>query len=204
MIFSSSPRLKSWAPFFVIAFSIWIQAQTRTNLDIFKSFVDLSVQEALVSIPDKDDTILVSFNLASAYNILENQAYRTLQDDKRKITSDENNTAAVKFNYSIESSSVQYGEVFRDGLLGDHLITRKLSLQGSYRIMNEQPMIKDFSYSKTDTVRFEEIESLENPSYPFTKGEIPAEPFLSNLFEPITAITAAAVVITLFFTVRSK
>jgi hypothetical protein len=190
--------------FLIILLSFTSKAQTRTNLDIFKSFVDLSVQEALVSITDKDDPILVSFKLGSAYNILEDQVYRTVQEDMRKITSDENTMAARKFNYSIESSSVQYGEVFRDGLLGDHLMTRKLSLQGSYRIMNGQSVIKDFNFSKIDTVKFEEIESLENSSYPFTKGEIPAEPFLSNLFEPITAITAAAVVITLFFTVRSK
>jgi hypothetical protein len=64
--------------------------------------------------------------------------------------------------------------------------------------------VKDFYYESIDTVEFDEIQTLENPSYPFTQGRIPTEPFMSNLFEPLVALTTAAVVIALFFKVRSK
>lgn len=204
MMFFFSPRIISWAVISYLLLSLPLHAQTKTNLDIFKSFVDSSINEVLVSIPDKEVPIILSFKPGSAFDILEDQVFRTMQDNNRKIISDEANNSAWKLNYTIESSSVQYGEVFRDGLLGDHLMTRKLSLQGSYRLMNEQSVVKDFNYSNTDTVKFDEAEALENSSYPFTKGTIPTEPFLSNLFEPLVAITAAAVVITLFFTIRSK
>ena len=48
------------------------------------------------------------------------------------------------------------------------------------------------------------IKSLENESFPFTKGAVPPEPFLSGLAEPLIAIGTAAVIIALFFSIRSK
>jgi hypothetical protein len=48
------------------------------------------------------------------------------------------------------------------------------------------------------------VKSLENQALPFTKGEVPPEPLFSSLLEPAVALGTAAVVIYLFFSIRSK
>jgi len=48
------------------------------------------------------------------------------------------------------------------------------------------------------------VKSLENPNHPFTKGNIPAEPFFESIPEPVLAIGTAATAVILFFILRSK
>jgi len=204
MIFSSSPRLKSWVAFFVIAFSIWVQAQTKTNLDVFKVLVDSSIAEAFINAPDSQEDIYVELKLGTSYSILEDQIFKSIKTEKKNISTTSNSPENISLSYSIENVVVNYGEVFRDGFLGDHFTERKIFLSGSYRFQDKEMRVKDFYFQSIDTVKFDEIQTLENSSYPFTKGEIPSEPFLSNLFEPLVAVGTAAVVIALFFTVRSK
>jgi len=204
MIFFSNSQLKSWAAISVILFCISLQAQTKTNLDVFKTLVDSSVAEALVDLSHSQKDIHVDLKLGSAYFIFEDQIYRSIQSRKKNISSASNSSENVGLSYSIENAAVNYGEVFRNSFFGDHFVERKIFISGSYRFQDDEIKIKDFYSKNIDTVRFDEIQTLENSSYPFTKGEIPSEPFLSNLFEPLVAITTAAVVIALFFTVRSK
>ena len=92
----------------------------------------------------------------------------------------------------------------RDGLLGDEKVPRILELKGNYLIKNSKETVKTFEYFYADTISVDEIKSVENISYPFTQAEVPAEPFFSNLWEPVIAIGAAAVAVYLFFSVRSK
>ena len=76
-------------------------------------------------------------------------------------------------------------------------------LSGNYFISN-QSQVKDFKITAIDTINVENVEYVENRSYPFTRGDLPTEPFFSSILEPVIAIGAAAVVIVLFFSVRSK
>lgn len=180
------------------------QAQTKTNLDVFKVLVDSSITEALVNISDSPKDIYLDLKLGSSYAILEDQIFKSIKAHKKNISLISNPSENIGLSYSIENAVVNYGEIFRDGFLGDHFVERKIFISGSYRFQDKEVKIKDFYFDNIDTVKFDEIQILENSSYPFTKGEIPSEPFLSNLFEPLVAITTAAVVIALFFTVRSK
>jgi hypothetical protein len=188
----------------VIIANLSLHTQTKTNLDVFKVLVDSSIADLLINSPGSQKNIYVDLKLDSSYTIFENQIYKSVQTRKRSISPVFNPSENSKVSYSIENSAVNYGEVFRDGFLGGHFVERKIAISGSYRFQNEEMIVKDFSFENTDTVKFDDIQTLENSSYPFTKGNIPTEPFLSNLFEPIVAITTAAVVIALFFTVRSK
>jgi hypothetical protein len=204
MIFSSSPRLKSWVAILVVVVNLSLQAQTKTNLDVFKVLVDSSIAEAFAKTTDSPQNIFLNLKLGASYIIFEDQIYQSVKSHGKNITSVFNPSENSELSYSIENAVVNYGEAFREGFLGDHFIERKISLSGSYRIQSIELMANNFYYENVDTIKFDDIQSLENSSYPFTKGEIPGEPFLSNLFEPLVAVTTAAVVIALFFSVRSK
>lgn len=190
--------------FLFLLINVSLHAQTKTNLDVFKILVDSSVVEALAELSHSQKDVHVDLKLGSAYSIFEDQIYKSIQSRKKNIISTSNSSENIGLSWSIENAAVNYGEIFRDGFLGDHLTERKIFLSGSYRIQDNEIKIKDFYFQNIDTVKFEEIQTLENSSYPITKGGIPSELFLSNLFEPIVAITTAAVVIALFFSVRSK
>lgn len=49
-----------------------------------------------------------------------------------------------------------------------------------------------------------DVKNLENISYPFTQAQLPAEPFLASVYEPVIAVGVTAITVILFFTVRSK
>lgn len=180
------------------------QAQTSSNLDIFKTLVDRSVNGIFKHEGNSSKDIFLNLKLGLEYKVFEDQIYKSVQSSNKKAVSVYNPNENLEVSYTLEKAQVKYGEMFRDGFLGEELMPRTLSISGSYRIKINDDLIDNFSYENTDTVRVDEIQNLENSSYPFTKGEIPSEPFLSNLFEPLMAVGTAAVVIVLFFTVRSK
>ena len=104
----------------------------------------------------------------------------------------------------MEDAGLEYGEIDRDGWFGDYYVPRTLFIKGNYLNTSSNKGLQQFFITAIDTVKVEELELLENNSFPFTEGNIPAEPFLSSVWEPIIAIGVAAAAIILFFTVRSK
>lgn len=204
MIFLLSPRSVSWAFIFLLIISFSTAAQQKTNLEVFKFLIDSSFSEIFVEKNDSIPNVIVTLNLGTSFGIFENHIYHAIQSQNKKIIPLRTSASFCELNYVLENASVEYGEVFRDGLLGDHFLSRKISVTGNYRLGGEYTILKDFALSNLDTVKFNEVQFLENSSYPFSQGKIPAEPFFSNLFEPLVAITTAAAVIVLFFTVRSK
>jgi len=109
----------------------------------------------------------------------------------------------VRVNFVVDNSFVGYSEPEKDGVFGDFFTERTLELSGNYFISNRS-QVKDFKLTVIDTINVENVEEVENRSFPFTQGDLPPEPFFSSLLEPIVAIGASAVTIILFFSVRSK
>ena len=94
--------------------------------------------------------------------------------------------------------------MFKDGWFGSHYIQRYTTIFGNYLQSFSKEGKKEFEITKIDTVKVEDIKYLENDSFPFTKSTIPPEPFISGVAEPLIAIGTAAVVVALFFIIRSK
>jgi hypothetical protein len=104
----------------------------------------------------------------------------------------------------MEGAGIEYGEMFKDGWFGSHFIQRYSTIFGNYLQNYTEDGKRKFEITRLDTIKVEDIKYLDNDSFPFTKGTIPPEPFLSGLAEPLIAIGTAAVVVVLFFTIRSK
>lgn len=183
----------------------FVFGQTKTNLNIFKELVDSSVISLVNNIHKNENQINLKLELGISYSLFKNRILNNLTERGIKVTvypSIKVNT--TKINYAIEEMNVGYSEIDRDGMFGDFLMPRKLSLKGSYSIDKENIFTKNFNYTFLDTVNVKAVKSLENNSYPFTRGEVPTEPFFSSITEPVIAISSAALAIILFFTIRSK
>jgi hypothetical protein len=188
---------------FSFSFSFTV-AQTKTNLEIFYGLVDSSVAKIDQNINSKD--LKVTFSTGDYYRLFQNQVIADFVKLGRNILSDSIKTSPgfETINYSIDNANVKYGDMERNGLLGDFVMQRKIDLSGSYSISKETVISERFDYVYIDTVSVDDAKAIENPSFPFTQAEIPSEPFFSSLLEPAIAIGSAALAVILFFTIRSK
>jgi hypothetical protein len=184
----------------VFIFSLLIAAeclpQVKSNMEVFYTLIDSCAGKAVSELPQDTKEVALNMNLGSSYSVFGNRIVSVF--DKQKIKT---NGSAPRLNFVIDDANVTYNEMFRSGLFGEYLVSRAVSLKGNYLIDGRE--VKEFFFSRQDTINVNDINDAENFSYPFTHGEIPSEPFFSGLFEPIAAISAAAAAIILFFTIRS-
>lgn len=179
--------------------------QTKTNLEVLYSLNDSLVNQIVENIPQKNDKIILTLNLGDSYSIFSNHIKNDfIKNGKEIFTIPQEELELPEINIVLEEAGVQYGEVDRDGWFGDYYVPRTLLIKGHYVNTAFNNGLQQFFITAIDTVKVEELESLENNSFPFTKGNIPAEPFLSSVWEPIIAIGVAAAAILLLFSVRSK
>jgi len=181
-----------------------IFSQTRDNLSQIYSLVDSSVTKLVNS--NKLVEGKYSLNLVSPENyylLRERAKFDFAKNGIINNSSDSSNN--IRINYSIDKAGVFYGDMFRDGWFGEYLLIRETTLLGTTSIVNsDKTFAKEFSFSKIDTVKLKSIKKLENSNLPFTKNDIPAEPFFSSLFEPFIAVGTVVVTVVLLFTVRSN
>lgn len=177
--------------------------QTATNLDKFYRLVD-SASTLLIKDIDKQPQINLELTLGSDYSIFANRIRsRLIKNGITIFEGSKEYPELPKVNLVLDNAFVEYGKPEKEGVFGDYYTERKISLSGNYFISNKSET-NNFALVEIDSVKVDAIEKLENRGYPFTKGEIPSEPFFSSLFEPAVAIGAAAITIILFFSVRSK
>lgn len=183
----------------------FLYGQSKTNLNIFKVLVDSSVTSFVNNLPKNENHVNLKLELGTSYSLFKNRILNDLINKGINVTvypSINENLSIV--NYAIEEINVDYSEIDRDGIFGDFLMPRKLSIKGNYSISKENIFTKNFYYTFLDTINVKAVRDLENESYPFTKGEVPTEPFFSSITEPVIAISSAALAVILFFTIRSK
>ncbi|MHB1688047.1 MAG: hypothetical protein ACYCVH_11820 [Ignavibacteriaceae bacterium] len=180
-------------------------AQTKDNLSAFYSLVDSASNDVVQNLPAGSKSIMLNLNFGTEYSVFTNQVIGYFKTKGINISNNnplDPNLTTV--NITIEKAVVSYLNLFRKNFLGDFYIRRNLNLSGSYSIISKSSSVKNFHYAYADTVNYDQLKNLQNISYPFTHGEIPAEPFLSSFFEPVVAVGATALAVILFFTVRSK
>ena len=187
----------------IVFLSVDLSAQQPdTNLNIFYSMIDSSVTDFISKVPQSEESIKLDLNLGKYYSAFTNKVIAKIISFGKKISNGNDESSNV--NYIINKAEVTYGDIYRNGFFGSFYLPRNLFLKGNYTVEGDSTVFKGFSYSYNDTLKYDDIKNVENDSFPFTKGEIPPEPLLSSLFEPIVAIGVAAVAVILFFTVRSK
>lgn len=191
----------------ILSFLITLESnsQTKTNLDVLYTLSDSLVSRICRDLPDGTKEISLSLTLGQVYSVFSNRIKQGFIANRNKLNANLMSDLIVpEINIVIDNAGVKYLDIERDGWFGEYLSPRTLYISGNYLNSLSGKGLEDFYIAVTDTVRVDEINLLENDSFPFTKGELPPEPFLSSLIEPVIAIGVAAVSIILFFTLRSK
>ena len=179
--------------------------QTKTNLEVFYSLTDSLVDQIVTEIPTEEDRILLKLNLGQSYSLFSNNIKARFNKYGKEILDYSNDSLNIPhLDIVMEGAGIEYGEMFKDGWFGSYYIQRYSTIFGNYLSTFNIAGKREFEITRIDTVEVEDIKYLENDSFPFTKGNVPSEPFISGLAEPLIAIGTAAVVVVLFFTIRSK
>jgi len=180
-------------------------SQTKNNLDVFFSLVDSASNNIIQNLPSKNKPVKINFDSGNDYSVFTNRVLENFKSKGIKIIPNNlNGDNSTQINFTVVNAHVHYNSMFRKNLLGEFYLDRNIILTGNYSILDSSSLIKKFNYSSVDTVSYDSLSYIQNYSYPFTKGETPAEPFISSFWEPVVAIGATAVAVILFFTIRSK
>lgn len=195
--------IKTKILFFFLFISTSIFAQSRTNLEMLHTLVDSSALSISSQISDSNFEFFIENQTVAEYSVLNKRVENSIVRYGIAVSLDNANN---KISFSISQASVNYSDLFKDGLFGGYLLERKFVLSGEFVIENSSSVLNadTFYYTVTDTIPFDNLNFVENNSLPFTKDNVPSEPLFPSMLEPIVAITAVVVTVVLFFTVRSN
>ena len=190
---------------FVLAFSGICFPQSKKNAELLSDLVDESIRSISQNWNEQNSLVCVNYTSQKNLDFFKDRVTAGLINSGTKLITIKD-SADIILNYSIYSVDINYNETFRDGLFGDYLVEREAGLNCSFSLESKNEVIDadNLVFSAIDTVKYAEIKDLEDTQLPFTRAEIPPEPFFSSLLEPIIAIATAVVTLFLFFTVSSK
>ena len=116
-------------------------------------------------------------------------------------------TGGFAGEFGFGKAHVDYENIRRQGFLGSKIIDRIVTIVVSAKMVDLQKgdilFARDFEKASRDTIQLSDVERVENPSLPLTRGVVPGEGFFSNLAEPLVMLGAIGVAVYLLFTVRS-
>ena len=107
--------------------------------------------------------------------------------------------------YRIIEMSLNYPKVKRKGFLGERIVTRKASLNLSFRLEDNATgkvlWTKRGKEERSDLIKKSMIKSVNNQSYPFLSPSLPDDP-QSRFIEPTLVVAVVGGLIYLFFANR--
>ncbi len=175
--------IKIFFAIFLSFSAIFYPQTTKTNLNLF--FELLSDYSSNF---EKSGKRVVAEKSKPEYKTLENFI------NNYNLSKKYDDTLHVK----IDTAFVKYAKIYRDGFFGDYFLVRTANIALGENNGVERKL------SLTDTLKLSEYPEIETAGLPFTKCELPEEPLLQSIIEPVVfVVTATAVVFTLFFK-RSK
>ncbi|MFQ5798472.1 MAG: hypothetical protein ACE5H0_07245 [Bacteroidota bacterium] len=180
-----------------------------TNLDLYRRNVQLIVHTLLSQIPiDEDRQLAVKIHGVEHFWIVENAILNSLQErDFTVRTASDESVNSIMFDFTVIELKVRYQRRNRDGFFGKRTIERSVStvLAGKVyrRSTRELYYAGTVEKSAKDRIAIDDLPRVEHEQVNVTHGTLPSGGFMKKILEPAVVITATAIAIYLFFSVRS-
>lgn len=162
------------------------------------------IADSLAKYANAGDSVQLTVRPAESTWYLESSLQKGLINAGRFPT--QSPSAPVAMDVGLLDARVSYSQPHRQGVFGAKELARTVTVQFTIKVIDKvsgMQTLDDMQRSATDTVTFSDIELLETPGIPATKGSVPSEGFFSLIFEPLVAVGAIAVALYLLFHVRS-
>lgn len=184
-------------------------APVKTNLQVFQTeFASVAAELLQRSGVGLEQNLVVNVRSSDTCWLARNTILEALKKLNYSVylSSPGSEGRGAAIDIGIVETNVRYGKTFRESFLGRRKTERTIStiVSASVRnVQNEFLFVGDVSREYKDTVKVNDVSDLENPLISCTRGEPPGADFFDELLEPIIIVGASAVVVYLFFTVRS-
>ena len=178
----------------------------RTTMGVSQLLADTIAQRAFASLPSCDSsTVIVTLLPAGEAWFLEEPVFRAARASGHVI--DFSPAARYAAEFGITDMRVQLENPRRPGLFSARLVDRTVTLALWGKIVDRTTgkllVGETWREQCTDTVCVEDLERLETPGVPATRGVMPEEGLFSSWLEPLILLGAVGVAVFLLFTSRS-
>lgn len=183
-----------------------INSLPPTNFEIFMqlSLRYINFFEKEISTFQKDSIITFMVVNNTYASFFENLLISELSQKGWKFKHIDTNPSeqrSTEYIFSVFSFDIKYNNLSDENKLERNITINLRCIEKNQNSMIK-PINKVFSYS--DTISKEIIDYIEKDGFPFTSPKPKEEPsFFEKYFEPIAIIGASALIILLFFTIRS-
>jgi hypothetical protein len=177
------------------------------NLSIIQSLAEKAAEEVGLSFPPRDTGFVLLRIAPHEYGwTLELGITRVFDRQNYRVVSAAE-SAQVVVDIGIDDAGVVYRNPRRDGFLGSRIVDRTVRLTLLAKVTDAEResvlLLREISRQDTDVVRLDEIDQLQTPGIPMTRGEPPPQGVFDTWLEPLVLLGAIAVGIYLLFTMRS-
>jgi hypothetical protein len=178
----------------------------RTTMGVSQALADTIARRAFSVLPLSDSSsVAVTMLPAGEAWFLEAAIFRAARASGH--VPDVSPEARYAAEFGITDMRVELFNPRRPGLFSARLVDRTVTLalwgkivdRTSGRILAGETWREQY----TDTVYVEDLERLETPGVPATRGVLPAEGLFSSFLEPLILLGAVGVAVYLLFTSRS-
>ena len=154
------------------------------------------------------DTCSVSFTGSGDLQFLRNAFIEGMrQSCSVVISGPESLHTASAFELQASRATVQYSNMFRDGLFGEKKVERSIIVEFSVAVSRSRSRELAVAGLEQevwrDTVPVKILEYLPSPGIRVTYANVPPETFFDRMIEPLVILGTTGILVYLFFTVRS-
>ncbi|MBI5474598.1 MAG: hypothetical protein HY961_19855 [Ignavibacteriae bacterium] len=128
---------------------------------------------------------------------------------QRFLPSGADSNCIIRFELGLSDARVEYQNIRRESFFGAKVVDRLVSLSLDAKMIMQRgegdPRVSSLLLADSirDVIELSDVQRVENPALPITKGRLPDEGFFSNIAEPLVLIGSIAVAVLLLFSVRS-
>jgi hypothetical protein len=157
------PLLSLSVLFLSLLFTGSLCSQTKSNLEVFYTLADSSVNLIAQNVTLPSLKLKVEFNNGQVYSVFNNHILEYLISKKTILVPEKNENVAV-LSYTIEKAVTEYSDLYRNGFLGTYMVQRKLSLKGNYFITTPGKINSNYSseFIYSQVYRISSVSEIES------------------------------------------
>jgi len=179
----------------------------RDNLGIMRTLAgEISAELNARYGPILTDTVVLGVDSAAAAWIVRSQLSSALSAGGHRILAEgQSPTRHTRWTVHGVTMSVSYSNIRKPGIFSAALVDREIRAEFTSEISNAAEIVWTGTSARVsrDTVKENEIATLESGGSDFTRGKVPDLRSWDMFIEPFVIIGAAGTAIFLFFQVRS-
>ncbi len=176
----------------------------RTNAELFEELLS-RVSRTLFETLASDHPVAVNVHYPQYDWFVKHRVVEILQGAGYTVSAGSGNTEDLQIvDIGVESLVIEYGKQYGGTFFGTLMVERRAIAAFSIALMidgTEEIYRSDLSVQEDIPVG--QIDSVENPSLPFTMSTRPSGSLLDRVLGPVVIISVTAAIIYLFFSVRS-